>query len=503
MAKPRKPQLSDEEVALIKAMVATGSYKRQEILTYFSRKDRPVNLGRISEIATGKKRTGVAAANRGELDEFLKQSGSKTFEPDKDPMGDDALDVLLSLKSKRPRILKVEESDTVEFKESFNWGGRAKYARTIAGYANHKGGYILFGVNDDGKISGMSNDKFSTLDQSKITQFMNACFQPQIYWKREIRKFGNVSVGILWTGESDRKPVICSKTNDHLKEGEIYFRYIGETRAIGYSELIAILEGRDRQTEQLLATKVSRIAEIGSGNAGVLETNTGMVHGDRGSFIIDESLLDKVRFINEGRFVEHGGDPAIRIVGDAIPFIGDGKTVVQTEKSVITNHDIVRDFIHQRKVNDPRGYIRHIVGDQALVVPIFYYIYMAGLSIAETVKILRDEITTREVHREKLIDRVRSPKDYSIKPGPSTEPYRKKIFVGRSINFSRVDHRVHAVKAILTIPENEIKLEQCLSKLRAALKEFDRDPHKDFLTEIRRAAAHIDAAVYAGKIPET
>ena len=71
MAKGRKPQLSDTEVALIKAMLETGKYKRQDILTYFSRTDRPVNLGRISEIAIGKKRKGIAPAPRGELDEFL------------------------------------------------------------------------------------------------------------------------------------------------------------------------------------------------------------------------------------------------------------------------------------------------------------------------------------------------------------------------------------------------------------------------------------------------
>ena len=391
MARPRKPQLADEEVALIKAMLATGNYKLQEVLTYFSRKNRPVNLGRISEIATGQKRVNIAPASRGTLDDFLKQSGSKTFEPDTDPVGDAALDALLSLKSKRPRILRVEESDTVEFKESFNWAWRAKYARTIAGYANHKGGYILFGVKDDGKVIGMSNESLSILDQSKITQFMNTCFQPQIYWKRAVRKFGKASIGILWTGACDRKPVICSKTNDPLKEGEIYFRYIGETRTIGYSELIAMLDGRDRQTEQLLATKVGRIAEVGAENAGVLDMNTGLVESRRGSFFIDESLLDRVRFINEGRFDEHGGDPAIRIVGDARPIKGRGKTVVRTEKLVVTNYDILDDFIQRRQVGDPRGYVRHIVHDQALYLPIFYFIAQAGLSIAGTVKMLREE----------------------------------------------------------------------------------------------------------------
>ncbi len=502
MAKGRKPQLSDTEVALIKAMLATDKYKRQDILTYFSRTDRPVNLGRISEIATGKKRTDIAAASQGDLDSFLQQSGNATLVQDSDPIGDAVIDDLLTLKSKRPRILKVEESETVEFKESFNWSGRAKYARTIAGMANHNGGYILFGVKDDGTIIGMRNDTFSTLDQSKITQFLNACFQPQIYWKRTFRKFGAKTVGVLWVQSSKRKPVICSKTVAPLREGEICFRYIGETRAIGYSELITLLDNRDRQTEQLLATKVSRIAEIGSDRAGVLDINTGMVEGRGGSFIIDESLLDKVRFITEGRFDDTGGDPALRIVGN-VKSISQGITeVVKTEKTLVTNHDILSDFIHQRQVYDPSGYIRHIVHDQTLIVPIFYYIHQAGLSIADAITLLMDETTTHEAQRTKVIARITGRTGYPAPPGPSTEPYREKILSGKRINFAKAKNRSYAVRALRTIPTSDINSTLCMTILIAALRDYERDQSSKFLNEIRYSATHIDAVVFTKDIPD-
>ena len=469
MAKGRKPQLSDTEVALIKAMLATGKYKRQDILTYFSRTDRPINLGRISEIATGKKRTDIAPANRGELDEFLKQSGNKAFVPDSDPIGAAVINDLLTLKTKRPKILKVEESDTVEFKESFNWSGRAKYARTIAALANHKGGYILFGVKNDGTVVGMKDNSFSTLDQSKITQFLNAYFQPQIYWKRIVHKFGTKSVGILWVQTSARKPVICSKTNDPLKEGEVCFRYIGETRAIGYSKLITMLDDRDRQTEQLLATRVSRIADIGSARAGVLDTATGLVEGRGGSFVIDESLLDKIRFITEGRFDDTGGDPALRIVGDVKPVQQGATEVVRTKMSVVTNHDVLTDFVHQKNVDDPRGYIRHIVHDQAYIVPIFYYIHQAGISITDAITLILDEPTTHETHRTIVIGRITGRTGHPVPPGPSTEPYRKKILAGKGIDFAKAENRIHAVRAIQTIPAIDIDLQPCIAVLDAAM----------------------------------
>ena len=45
--------------------------------------------------------------------------------------------------------LKSRESNTVEFKESFNKNSTAKYAKTMASYSNNRGGYIIFGVKDN------------------------------------------------------------------------------------------------------------------------------------------------------------------------------------------------------------------------------------------------------------------------------------------------------------------------------------------------------------------
>ena len=44
--------------------------------------------------------------------------------------------------------LKSRESVTVEFKESYNSNNNVKYGKTMAAYANNRGGYIIFGVTD-------------------------------------------------------------------------------------------------------------------------------------------------------------------------------------------------------------------------------------------------------------------------------------------------------------------------------------------------------------------
>lgn len=62
--------------------------------------------------------------------------------------------------------LRSRESNTVEFKESFNKNSTAKYAKTMAAYANNRGGYIIFGVKDNPReIVGLKSNNFENLSQ--------------------------------------------------------------------------------------------------------------------------------------------------------------------------------------------------------------------------------------------------------------------------------------------------------------------------------------------------
>ena len=73
--------------------------------------------------------------------------------------------------------LKSRESNTVEFKESFNKGNTPKYAKTMAAYANNRGGYIIFGVKDNPrKIVGLKNDNFENMSQEQLSEAINSMF---------------------------------------------------------------------------------------------------------------------------------------------------------------------------------------------------------------------------------------------------------------------------------------------------------------------------------------
>ena len=71
--------------------------------------------------------------------------------------------------------LRSRESNTVEFKKSFNMGSAAAYVKTMAAFANNTGGYIIFGIEDSPRsILGLKNNNLENLKQEKLTETINS-----------------------------------------------------------------------------------------------------------------------------------------------------------------------------------------------------------------------------------------------------------------------------------------------------------------------------------------
>lgn len=81
-------------------------------------------------------------------------------------------------------LLKSRESNTVEFKISFNKANTAKYAKTMAAFSNNRGGYIIFGIKDSPRvIEGLNNDNFENFSQEQFSEALNSLFAPSIEWE--------------------------------------------------------------------------------------------------------------------------------------------------------------------------------------------------------------------------------------------------------------------------------------------------------------------------------
>lgn len=71
MPRRREGGLQRSEVALIKAMIARGGYRDQDILAYFTRPSRTINHARIADIRHGRKHRNINRASDESLDEYL------------------------------------------------------------------------------------------------------------------------------------------------------------------------------------------------------------------------------------------------------------------------------------------------------------------------------------------------------------------------------------------------------------------------------------------------
>lgn len=217
--------------------------------------------------------------------------------------------------------LKKRESSDLEYKENFHRGDEMlKYIKTLVGMANKKGGSIVFGVKDSPHIPiGMTNTKFIELDTKDLDNLIRQYFSPEIDWTINTEIYNGKSFGIITVKEAATKPVLCCRTKTSiLREGAIYYRYRGETKEIGYPELIRLIEAEKEKERILWMSHIKKIAKIGPGNAELFDVYRGELTVKDRKILIDKELINKIKFIREGHFVESNeeGMPTLKLVGD-------------------------------------------------------------------------------------------------------------------------------------------------------------------------------------------
>ncbi len=130
-------------------------------------------------------------------------------------------------------IIFEGESTTTEFKRKFTTP--EKIAKEISALTNTKGGYLIFGVEDDGSIYGVDNEK------GEIEYIEQACgfyIEPPIEPDIEIVEINRKDVVVVTIPESRKKPHRVMNTEDN----NAYIR-VGEQSVIASREMVKIMEG--------------------------------------------------------------------------------------------------------------------------------------------------------------------------------------------------------------------------------------------------------------------
>lgn len=323
------------------------------------------------------------------------------------PFDQEFLDEIFKFTTETGLRLNSRENGRLEFKEAWNFGNADAYAKTMAAFANSTGGYLVFGVADSPRqLIGLKNDKFDNLDAAKFTQMLNSSLAPEIKWDAHVHEVRGKKVGLVYAHEAERKPVVCTKNTSVLQEAAIYYRYRAQSEKIHYPELRHLLDKQIEQIHALWIGTLQRMARIGIENVGVLDSATGEVVGGRGSFLIPEDLLPQLRFIHSGSFVEKGGDPALKLVGEVKSVSGGLLQPTRFVPKPIHGFDIIADFVHQTSVLSPLDYVKQICFESSPYYPVYFFVSQTPSTISQVIAEL-EKVTSRGKIREELLRRLK------------------------------------------------------------------------------------------------
>ena len=148
----------------------------------------------------------------------------------------------------------------VEYKGWLDLGDRltqAKVARHLCALSNHGGGYLVFGINDDGTTSGSRPEGVAGYDQDRLSgivkQYLAPAFQVRMH---EVRASSGILHPVVWVPPHGAVPV-CSKRagpdGKGISVGTHYTRGVGPasepvTTADAWARIIRRCVIHDRQS---------------------------------------------------------------------------------------------------------------------------------------------------------------------------------------------------------------------------------------------------------------
>lgn len=521
-----KRSITDQEIGLIKAMLARGM-KNKDIQFFFNRPDRAVNSGRISQIRDGSYGAEVPQATDADLDAFIAAPKPEGYiaavgvpteiaspppnEGPKGPLHSDIIASQFAADAGGTWRLSSGETDQHECKASFGFNHCHVWIRAIAALANNRGGYIFFGVHDkDGAataesdksyaVTGLTNDEFVKADPATFTKLIRSYLDPTPNVLTVAAVVGAKTIGVMYVEQHPGRPVIVRNGDGKiLKEGDIFFRYHGSCERIKYSDLRSILDARDAAARLDVLPLVERLLALGPARALIADLEKGVLDDGKRPILIDQLLLNQINFIREGEFDEMAGAPTLKLVGDVTV---DGATVKPNiVRGNITPDAVLRNCLSREKVAHPDAYLAHSAHSNREWQPIWFYLDQAGLSVGDAVDLLAKEPASQPTHRAAAIERLSGKKSaYRVNAGKPKQIV--KALAAGQIDEPGDDTEAHKFAlAVQGLPDDAPNPEDILAVL---LKCFERatpqtSGNANLRSAIFRAACRLDELLWRPK----
>ena len=362
---------------------------------------------------------------------------------------------------------------------------------------------MVFGVKDKPRtLIGLKTDTFDNLDPAKLTGTLNSTLAPEIHWDQSVHDIQGKKVGIIYIHEATNKPVVCLKSTKEVQEGAIYYRYRGRSEKIRYPELRLLLDTERQKERDLWMETLQRMARIGIENVGVLNSVSGEVSGGKGSFLIAEELLPQLRFIHSGTFVETGGSPTLKLIGEVVPI---GTQAVQPTRMVrqpLHGPDIIKAFLHREALLSPLDYVKQVCFESSFFYPLYFFISQTRLGVSEVIAEL-EKVDCRERLKKRLIERLKTKEAFaygSLKTNTASANRRQKMharLVAKAVTDQEAEtDLVMVFQALTHLTREEADPEYVLPLLqRVAMPKYS-SMSSDEAGYFRRALCHVDLIWY-------
>lgn len=393
------------------------------------------------------------------------------------PLSDISLSRIFKKSTRNPNLIGTNEGTTIEYKESFGWKSLSDYLKAMASFANREGGYIIFGVKDKPhEMLGLQDqalERFTNIDNQEWTTNLKEHFAPEIVWEKTIYIFEEKKYGIIYTYPAKEKPVICKKDAGELRKAAIYYRYNSQNSEIEYPELHSIIEQEKQKINEQWMKTIRQIGDTGIAKTAILDLQSGKMTGTNTTLYIDENLLNDIEFVQEGSFVETGGNPALKVVGQVQTVVGAQRVIVEQECNKAINADeIIKSFITQENVNNPLEFIKQICYQSTGNMPVYYYLSLANKSNDEGISFI-DEVPINSMSKDLLKRRInnREVKFGRLPNNTSVVTKAKKAYIQAILEHN------------LIIPSTEIELKYCLIAIRA-MEPTQISEHKDYILNV-------------------
>lgn len=393
------------------------------------------------------------------------------------PLSDNALQKIFKKSTRNPNLIGTNEGVTIEYKQSFGWASMSDYFKAMASFANRDGGYIIFGVKDKPHellgLSGTALERFENIDNQEWSTNLREHFSPEIIWEKRNFMFEGKVYGVVYTSPASEKPIICKKDAGELKKAAIYYRYNSQNSEIDYPELHAIIELEKEKVNEKWMKTIKQIGDSGIANMALLDFKNSKLTGPKTTLYMDQSLIDEIEFVQEGSFVETGGNPALKVVGKVQTVIGAQPIFVGQDRNKAINADeIISSFITQENVNNPKEFIKQICYHTTGNLPVYYFLNLENFSNEDALELL-ESVPVNSSAKEMLKGRIINQETKFVKlPNNNSDVTKRKE-----------NYITSFVQETLVVPADAFELKYLLIAVRGMEKAQIR-AHKDFLLNI-------------------